>query len=123
LKMSNEWQISCRRSSWHLHRPPLPLSGLEERRAREEPGPTSACRLHLRVRPLPRQGYRPNGHQEPGSLGLKCLLLSGPKPGSVPEGRIGVSLRARRRTHTAKTARPTTRTMVYPTVIASMYPL
>jgi hypothetical protein len=47
----NEMQIGCRRSWSCLHRSTLPLLGLEEPHARRELRPTSACRLHFRVRP------------------------------------------------------------------------
>jgi hypothetical protein len=50
-KRPNEMQISCRPSRPGPHKPTLPLSASPSGGARGGLRPTSACRLHLRVRP------------------------------------------------------------------------
>ena len=51
VRPSNDLRISCRRSAYCPHKSTLPLFGHQERGARTELRPPSACRLHARVRP------------------------------------------------------------------------
>ena len=50
-------RISCRLSAYRPHKPTLPLDGCEERSARTEARPASACQLHARVRPQSRDHF------------------------------------------------------------------